>query len=346
MRLSNLVNPTYLLTAAWGFREVSATSSLHSQPRALLPPPTRVRAEGACRRTRPARRTSGMARAMNPPSVPGTPFDQLPADLIVHVAVQLCSGPGLTRMECTCSAWRAAIRSPGPEEMLWKLVTLEKFPRIERVIKVKPTTKTWREIYRSLHRTAPVAPPKPKAEDFVLNFELKKGEQMLAEGAGQLMSPPEDAEYLESAPLWEPEQAPKLLRDGWDNPGNSLTIWDNPPHPLLSIWVTRDLQTVPLYFRGRCEDGDVGVSGKPSLGYYEVQEPPEIPHLSSVFNSPIREATLQVDFDEADGSVTLFMSTCPEFPLEPVDWSATSILEYLDALVPRSCTPYSSRAGG
>ena len=107
---------------------------------------------------------------------PGAPFDQLPADLIVHVAVQLCSGPGLTRMECTCSAWRAAIRSPGPEEMLWKLVTLEKFPRVERVLKVKPTTKTWRDIYQLQHRTAPVAPPKPKAEDFVLSFELKKGE--------------------------------------------------------------------------------------------------------------------------------------------------------------------------
>ena len=152
---------------------------------------------------------SGLARAMNPPSVPGAPFDQLPADLIVHVAVQLCSGPGLTRMECTCSAWRAAIRSPGPEEMLWKLATLEKFPRIERVLKAKPTTKTWREIYRSLHCTAPVARPKPKAEDFVLSFELKKGEQMLAEGAVPLESPPEHGKHLNSASLWEPEQAPK-----------------------------------------------------------------------------------------------------------------------------------------
>ena len=95
--------------------------------------------------------------------------------------------------------------------MLWKLVTLEKFPRVERVLKAKPTTKTWREIYRSQHRTAPVARPKPKAEDFVLSFELKKGEQMLAEGAGQIESPPEDAEYLKSAPLWEPEQTPKVL---------------------------------------------------------------------------------------------------------------------------------------
>ena len=90
--------------------------------------------------------------------------------------------------------------------MLWKLVTLEKFPRVERVLKVKPTTKTWREIYRSQHRTAPAAPPKAKAEDFVLSFELKKGEQMLAEGAGQLELP-EDAKRLKIAPLWELEQA-------------------------------------------------------------------------------------------------------------------------------------------
>ena len=282
---------------------------------------------------------SGLARAMNPPSVPGAPFDWLPADLIVHVAAQLGSGPGLTCMECTCSGWRAAIRSPGPEEMLWKLVTLEKFPRVERVLKVKPTTKTWREIYWSQHRTAPVARPKPKAEDFVLSFELKKGEQMLAEGAVPLESPPEDAEYLESAPLWEPEQAPKLLRDGWDNPGNSLTIWDNPPHPLLSIWVTRDLQTVPLYVEGICEGGDEGASGKRSLGFYQDIVPPEIPHLSSVFNSPIREATLGAEFDEANGSVTLRMYTWAEVDGPSGDWSSTSILEYLDVLVPRSCTP-------
>ena len=272
---------------------------------------------------------SGLARAMNPPSVPGAPFDQLPADLIVHVAVQLCSGPGLTRMECTCSAWRAAIRSPGPEEMLWKLVTLEKFPRIERVLKVKPTTKTWREIYRSQHRT-PVARPKAKAEDFVLSFELKKGEQMLAEGAVPLESPPEDAKHLKSAPLWEPEQAPKVLRDAWDDP--DTTLWE-PPYPLLSIWVTRDLQTVPLYVEARCEDGTEGAAGKPSLRWYQVQELPEIPHLSSL----LREPDLQVDFDEANGSVDLFVVT-PD-SMEPVDWSATSILEYLDVLVPRSCTP-------
>ena len=273
---------------------------------------------------------------MNPLSVPGAPFDWLPADLIVHVAVQLGSGPGLTCMECTCSGWRAAIRSPGPEEMLWKLVTLEKFPRVERVLNVKPTTKTWREIYRSQHRTAPVARPKPKAEDFVLSFELKKGEQMLAEGAVPLESPPEDANHLKSASLWEPEQAPKVLQDAWNDP--SQTLWDL-PLPLLSIWVTRDLQTVPLYVEAGCEDRDEGASGEDRLGYYERQEPPEIPHLSSVFNSPIRETLLHVEFDEANGSVNLLMRAYPGEQTEPFDWSATSILEYLDALVPRSCTP-------
>ena len=314
------VKSTYLLIGVAGVRF-------------FLPKLARPRADASHWPALP--RTSGLPRAMNPPSVPGAPFDWLPADLLVHVAVQLCSGPGLTRMECTCSAWRAAIRSPGPEEMLWKLVTLEKFPRVARVLKVKPTTKTWREIYRSLHRTAPVAPPKPKAEDFVLNFELKKGEQMLAEGAGQLMSPPEDAEYLESAPLWEQEQAPKVLRDSWDDPD---TLWAS-PHPLLSIWVTRDLQTVPLYVEGMCEGGGVGASGKRSLGDYQDLNPPEVPHLSSLLNSPIREATLRADFDEANGSVSLHMYTWPDGDGPLIDWSSTSILEYLDVLVPRSCTP-------
>jgi len=220
--------------------------------------------------------------------------------------------------------------------MLWKLVTLEKFPRVERVLKVKPTTKTWREIYRSLHCTAPVARPKPKAEDFVLSFELKKGEQMLAEGAVPLESPPEHGKHLNSASLWEPEQAPKVLRDGWDD--LSKPLWET-PHPLLSIWVTRDLQTVPLYVDAKCDDGYEGASGENSVGIYRDQEPPEIPHLSSVFNSPIREARLRAEFEEANGSLKLFMETWPEGSDDPVGWSATSILEYLDALVPRSCTP-------
>ena len=269
---------------------------------------------------------------MDPQSVSGAPFDWLPADLLVHVAVQLCSGPGLARMECTCSAWRAAIRSPGPEEMLWKLVTLEKFPRVERVLKAKPTTKTWREIYRSLHRTAPMARPKPKAEDFVLSFELKKGEQMLAEGAVPLESPPEDADHLKSAPLWEPEQAPKVLQDHWDDP--SKPLWAA-PHPLLSIWVTRDLQTVPLYVEGGCEYGEEGASGENSLGFYELNELPEIPHLSNL----LREASLDVRFDEANGSVDLYMCSWPGGDGPQVDWPGASILDYLDVLVPRSCTP-------
>ena len=301
--------------------------------RSLLPK-LRANPRGGRASSRARTRTSGLARAMNPLSVPGAPFDWLPADLIVHVAVQLCSGPGLTCMECTCSGWRAAIRSPGPEEMLWKLVTLEKFPRVERVLNVKPTTKTWREIYRSQHRTAPVARPKPKAEDFVLSFELKKGEQMLAEGAVPLESPPEDASHLKSASLWEPEQAPKVLQDAWNDP--SPTLWIYPPHPLLSIWVTRDLQTVPLHVEARCDHGEEGASGENSLGVYQDQAPPEILHLSSL----LRDAYLHARFDEANGSVDLHMCTLPEEDgAVVIDWPAASILEYLDVLVPRSCTP-------
>ena len=133
--------------------------------------------------------------------------------------------------------------------MLWRLVTLDRFPRVEGILKVKPTTKTWREIYRLQRCT--VRRPKPKVEDFVLSFELKKGERMLAEGAGQLVSPPEDATNLTSAPLWEPEDAPKVLRDDWHwelGPRAEVSLWTT--EPVLSIWVTRDLRTVPLYVEG------------------------------------------------------------------------------------------------
>ena len=127
-----------------------------------------------------------------------------------------------------------------------------------------------------------------------------------------------------------------VLRDAWDDP--DTTLWE-PPYPLLSIWVTRDLQTVPLYVEARCEDEDFGASGENSLGIYQDLEPPEIPHLSSVFNSPIRDATLHAEFDEANGSLKLFMDTWSEGSDDPDGWAATSILEYLDALVPRSSTP-------
>ena len=315
---------------------VSASSSPAKLARRVRGGGTRTRA-GADER---------LARTMDPPSVPGAPFDQLPADLLVHVAVQLCSGPGLTRMECTCSAWRAAIRSPGPEEMLWKLVTLEKFPRIERVLKVKPTTKTWREIYRSQHRTAPAAPPKPKAEDFVLSFELKKGEQMLAEGAAQLVSPPvvqsessedaEDATNLTSAPLWEPEDAPKVLRDYWQTePSELSSLWNSEPTPKLSIWVTRDLRTAPLYVNVGCEDGLEGVAGF-SLGKYEPRE--LLPEVNPLGKLVSRGWQLEPLLEEADGSVTLrFFSTKDYQHVGEVEQAPGSlILEYLDALVPRA----------
>jgi len=221
--------------------------------------------------------------------------------------------------------------------MLWKLVTLEKIPRVERVLKVKPTTKTWREIYRLQHRTAPVARRKPKVEDFVLSFELKKGEQMLAEGAGPLVSPPEDATCLAIAPLWESEQAPKVLRDAWDD-NASHELWDV-PHPLLSIWVTRDMQTVPLYVEAKCQSaGDDGAAGEiESRGYYDFRELPEIHHYSSLFNWPIRESLLHADFDEANGSITIRVNRAlGGGELDGDEWSGTSILEYLDVLVPRS----------
>ena len=269
-------------------------------------------------------------------------FDQLPADLIVHVAVQLCSGPGLTRMECTCGPWRAALRGPGREEMLWRLVTLQRFPRIDGILKAKPTTKTWREIYRLQHCTVPR--PKPKAEDFVLNFELKKGDQMLAEGAAQLVSPPvvqsessedaEDATNLTSAPLWEPEDAPKVLRDYWETePSELSSLWNSEPTPKLSIWVTRDLRTAPLYVNVGCEDGLEGVAGF-SLGKYEPRELlPEVNPLGKL----VRGWLLEALFEEANGSVILHMVSAEagehlEFEKAP----GSSILEYLDALVPRA----------
>ena len=104
-------------------------------------PKTRARR----RDSRPALASGDAARVMDP----GAPFDQLPADLIHRsrcgaALLWAC----LTRMECTCGPWRAAIRGPGREEMLWRLVTLDRFPRVEGILKVKPTTKTWREIYR------------------------------------------------------------------------------------------------------------------------------------------------------------------------------------------------------
>ena len=267
---------------------------------------------------------------------PGAPFDQLPADLIVHVAVQLCSGFCLARMECTCGPWRAALRDPKWQEMLWKLVTLARFARIEMILKVKPTTKTWREIYLLQRYPAPVPRPKPKAEDFVLSFELRKGDQMLAEGAAQLVSPPEDATDLESAPLWEPEDAPKVLRDDWElEPGSELSLWTTDPKPELSIFVTRDMRTEPLYVLVPCEDGLEGTTGKITLGMYEGREPPEINPLGKLVS---RGWLLEPLFEEAKGSIILRMFSAKHYhhagELEQA--SGGLILEYLDALVPRA----------
>ena len=52
-----------------------------------------------------------------------------------------------------------------------------------------------------------------------------------------------------------------------------------------------------------------------------------------------REASLDVRFDEANGSVDFHMYSWPEADGPQFDWPGASILDYLDVLVPRSCTP-------
>ena len=94
------------------------------------------------------------------------------------------------------------------------------------------------------------------------------------------------------------------------------------------------MRTVPLYTEVPCEDGLEGVTGKISLGMYEVQELPEINPLGKLVS---RGWQLEALFEEANGSVILHMVSAEagehlEFEKAP----GSSILEYLDALVPRA----------
>ena len=105
--------------------------------------------------------------------------------------------------------------------------------------------------------------------------------------------------------------------------------------PELSIFVTRDMRTVPLYTEVPCEDGLEGVTGKISLGMYEVREPPEINPLGKLVS---RGWLLEPLFEEAKGSIILRMFSAKHYhhagELEQA--SGGLILEYLDALVPRA----------
>ena len=109
--------------------------------------------------------------------------------------------------------------------------------------------------------------------------------------------------------------------------------------PELSIFVTRDMRTVPLYTEVPCEDGLEGVTGKISLGMYEVQELPEINPLGKLVS---RGWQLEALFEEANGSIILHMLATEdhepdhEHAGEVEKAPGSSILEYLDALVPRA----------
>lgn len=284
--------------------------------------------------------------AASPPATPGFAgeeaastapalFDALPAELVCAVAAALCTAPGLVAMLRTCRTWRLAVSSQGAP--LWRLVTLQRFPRVAAIMRVKPSDLSWPEIYR-LQLLSLKPKPELRAEDFVLSFELRKGDRLLAEGSSPLLPPniaDEALQILSCAPLWDKETAPKVLRDNWESARgapSSSPLFSHGPKVTLSVWVTRDMRTVQLCTQREREGRELIDSasydhqGHHTRGYYE---PEDLPRLAGPSDATTR---LQPDFDEATGQVCLYCSV----EEDDDEQSTTSIylLDYLEALLP------------
>lgn len=281
--------------------------------------------------------------AASPPATPGFAgeeaastapalFDALPAELVCAVAAALCTAPGLVAMLRTCCTWRLAVSSQGAP--LWRLVTLRRFPRVAAIMRVKPSDLSWPEIYR-LQLLSLKPKPELRAEDFVLSFELRKDDRLLAEGSAPLLPPniaDEALQILSCAPLWDKESAPKVLRDNWESAPSSSPLFSHGPKVTLSVWVTRDMRTVQLCTQREREGRELIDSasydhqGHHTRGYYE---PEDLPRLAGPSDATTR---LQPDFDEATGQVCLYCSV--EEDDDEQQSTSIYLLEYLEALLP------------
>jgi hypothetical protein len=261
-------------------------------------------------------------------------YDALPAELVVSVVLHICTGRGLVAMGRTCQAWRNAITAE--HEQLWRAVTLREFPRAAAILRVKPSAKPWDEIYRLQCGLRPQC----KAEDFVISFELSKwhpdGNIVLAEGAATLLpGEDDDSGPLSTAAMWAPGAAPTLLSATWgsdpDDPqwtDERIELW-NEPRPKLSIWVTRDMQTMQLY------EGDLGLgpSSDFSPASYDEFEGQDLPEIRVPGRWPDGQVPgLQPDLDERTGQ--LFLHVTLDSETDVPDYARNRlVLDYLEMLL-------------
>ena len=234
---------------------------------------------------------------MQTPAPFSSPWDSLPAELVVAVASVACTAPAVLSIGSTCTHWRVAVGAHCA--MLWKLVTLASFPRVSALLRAKPSALPWLEIYR--RQQLPRPKPRPvSATDFVLSFEVRKGEQILAEGSAPL-EPLKDGRSeagLSSEPLWEIEQAPRCLVEDWAAAAEQIPeyngLFATEPKPLLNVWLTRDMQTLQLLHDRVCDDASEGA-------YPDVQS---LGHWSTTTLPLIREFNADEESDDSmPGSV-------------------------------------------
>ena len=118
---------------------------------------------------------------------------QLPDELVVHVGFYLEDACHLLFMELVCKAWHSALTATAVDEVLWKALTLNKFARVAAILSASPVPPAaFRDVYRCQLRAKAVCPapedeyepaPEPACRlcDFVFTYELRYGQQLIAE---------------------------------------------------------------------------------------------------------------------------------------------------------------------
>lgn len=190
----------------------------------------------------------------------------LDADLLVNIAAKSGCARALPPMLLVNQHWQAALGAGG--DVLWKELALARFPRLQSLVALVPSTLPFKTLYRKQLAAHPPHPPvvhpHPPLSDYVLSFELRHKEWAcswtttlrLTRGDDSLVTFGGLADGVNPEP-WTGAQRPEWCQELdalEENYGNDAVNWLAIQRTVLgalelSIFVTRrkDMSTILLY---------------------------------------------------------------------------------------------------
>lgn len=134
----------------------------------------------------------------------------VPHDVITQIALRRCDAILVISMECTCAAWRAALRADEVE--LWRVMVLSRFPRVASIYEALPAHKrSYRLMYKTQLRAEHVhradEPKTSIGEDYIFTVEVVHKQTVMLSStcrfhAAQTDEQEQQTVFLESGDIW------------------------------------------------------------------------------------------------------------------------------------------------